>query len=475
MHDGEYLNVEQSNKWYFLCLSIHLICAHYFYGQIGDDGFIFFRYADNLVNGYGLVWNPFETPVEGYSSPLWVLVLALISIFCDIVNGAQALGTFCMVLATWRVWQLSKVLNGHPLIATLGGCLGLGVHYWASAGLETGLYALIFLSSVLAVLQQASMFWIALLGLCRPEGIFLVPLAFGVCGYSTGHWKENWWVFIPMGLWLVFRIVYYGDVLPNTYYTKVSGGFWERVLTGLVYAMWVTFSLVLGMICDSKRRSIWIFPLGLLLIIIVGGGDWMWNGRLLIPIYLTLWAFCSALSGWSKIICCLPLCSLWIPPQAFAKILQGQKMPERAYQEGSLVSVSEEVAQQISANFAKGSVVAVNHAGALPYFLSGYSFLDMTGLNNHHIAHLEGKLHHKYDPEYILEQAPDLVVMNSFSNPAEQGFVADYWEGETALYDSTQFKERYVPIAQSWERIRSGGGRAYIVLFKKRAPKPSSD
>ena len=40
-----------------------------------DDAFISFRYARNLLEGHGLVFNPGER-VEGYSNFLWVLELA---------------------------------------------------------------------------------------------------------------------------------------------------------------------------------------------------------------------------------------------------------------------------------------------------------------------------------------------------------------------------------------------------------------
>jgi hypothetical protein len=41
-----------------------------------DDAFISFRYAENLVEGRGLVFNPGER-VEGFSNPLWTLLLTL--------------------------------------------------------------------------------------------------------------------------------------------------------------------------------------------------------------------------------------------------------------------------------------------------------------------------------------------------------------------------------------------------------------
>ena len=42
---------------------------------IGDDAYISFRYARNLIEGHGLVWNPGEY-VEGYTNFSWVMWVA---------------------------------------------------------------------------------------------------------------------------------------------------------------------------------------------------------------------------------------------------------------------------------------------------------------------------------------------------------------------------------------------------------------
>ena len=42
-----------------------------------DDAFISMRYARNLAGGQGLVWNPGQPPVEGFTSPAWVLLMAV--------------------------------------------------------------------------------------------------------------------------------------------------------------------------------------------------------------------------------------------------------------------------------------------------------------------------------------------------------------------------------------------------------------
>ena len=43
---------------------------------VAEDAFISFRFARNLVRGYGLVWYPGEGPVEGYTNFSWVLLSA---------------------------------------------------------------------------------------------------------------------------------------------------------------------------------------------------------------------------------------------------------------------------------------------------------------------------------------------------------------------------------------------------------------
>src|SRR5499426_1296174 len=48
------------------------------YFSLFDDAMVSMRYARNLANGYGLVWNPGGERVEGYTNPLWVLYMSLI-------------------------------------------------------------------------------------------------------------------------------------------------------------------------------------------------------------------------------------------------------------------------------------------------------------------------------------------------------------------------------------------------------------
>src|SRR4051812_5661986 len=48
----------------------------FFHNTMLDDPFITFTYSKNLANGAGIVWNPGEAPVEGYTNFTWMILNA---------------------------------------------------------------------------------------------------------------------------------------------------------------------------------------------------------------------------------------------------------------------------------------------------------------------------------------------------------------------------------------------------------------
>jgi len=51
------------------------------YFVLFDDAMISMQYAKNFAQGLGLVWNAGGPRVEGYSNPLWVLIMAVFHLF----------------------------------------------------------------------------------------------------------------------------------------------------------------------------------------------------------------------------------------------------------------------------------------------------------------------------------------------------------------------------------------------------------
>jgi hypothetical protein len=103
-------------------------------GTIVDDAFIMFRYARNLTDGLGLVFNPGER-VEGISSLLWTLWIAAglklgLSPEGFAAGSGAFLGLAAMAYVGWRF---------HWLLALVLACSG-PFAYWCVAGLETPLF-----------------------------------------------------------------------------------------------------------------------------------------------------------------------------------------------------------------------------------------------------------------------------------------------------------------------------------------------
>jgi len=215
---------------------------------IQDDAYISFRYARNLVEGDGLVFNPGDR-VEGYTNFLWTMVAAV-----PLATGVEDplpfmhragrflwFGSYFLLMSMGSYLAFRGVLTG-PLIA-----MPLIAHWsfnqWFLSGMETGMVSFLFLFTlVIFSLQDPRKPLLgALLGvscvltlLSRPDTVvFLAGLAMAglVCHRSWFLDREFWRRWVPSFLlpiffiyvpYTVWRLIYYGDLLPNTYYAKAA-------------------------------------------------------------------------------------------------------------------------------------------------------------------------------------------------------------------------------------------------------------
>src|SRR5437870_4976522 len=83
-----------------------------------DDAYITYRYARHLAEGYGLgAWNHTGEDVEGYSSPLWTLLLGGAAwLGVDVGIASKVFGTaavlIVMAVLFWRRDDRPSVLTG---------------------------------------------------------------------------------------------------------------------------------------------------------------------------------------------------------------------------------------------------------------------------------------------------------------------------------------------------------------------------
>jgi hypothetical protein len=219
-----------------------------------DDAFISFRYADNLVRGLGLVYNEGER-VEGYSNFLWTMYHALgLKLGADVENWANAGSIACFLgslgVLTWNSWvtrrESSGLVTWIPVAAVLAA-LHPDWQFFATSGLETSLFALeiTLLYVVLTVGPSRSSraavagLLLTLASMTRPDGLLLtVPVAIFVLLTAprrlpallalSAAFLITW---IPYTLW---RVSYFGDFFPNTYYAKSAAMAWYS--QGAAYA-----------------------------------------------------------------------------------------------------------------------------------------------------------------------------------------------------------------------------------------------
>ncbi len=462
--------------------------------QICDDAFIAFRYADNLVAGLGPVWNRGEH-VEGYSSPLWLGLLVLGKAFgAELTTFAGALGVACSALCLVLVHRFalesaqSRVVAAAACAAT---SLVYPLYFWAPAGLETALFAALVTFGAWTLVASSPWRWslaAALLGLARPEGpllacalAVLARLAHGPAAVRPS--------FLTLGLgpaaaWFMFRRAYYGAWLPNTYYAKATGQLLFRLESGILYASpalallaATTLALWLAGIAGRRIRCVLAF-LTLALVAVVGaGGDWMWHGRMLLPVVPSLVALAATAVGRERAnrrlalgLACALAGSGFLPPASLlADAFAGKRLPAIAYQEGTMVQAALGAAKFIAARYPADALVAVNHAGALPYALPNPA-LDMTGLCDRHIAQeVEGGLHQKFDAAYILDRKPRVVVLNTRTRPGTAGvwYHPGYWQGETALIARPELAASYHPVERYWEWHWQPVADNFIVLYER--------
>ena len=160
-----------------------------------DDAFISFRYARNLLEGHGLVFNPGEY-VEGYSNFLWVLELAAIWGLSGVaperaapwLSVAFTAGTIAAMM--WWIARL-PLLRHRRLVGWMAlglVCASATFAVWTSGGgLETRQFTFFIVLAVMCLslyrdrhrgLLAASLS-LAAAALTRPEGPLLAALCFG--------------------------------------------------------------------------------------------------------------------------------------------------------------------------------------------------------------------------------------------------------------------------------------------------------
>jgi hypothetical protein len=448
------------------------------WGTLRDDAFISFRYGARLAQGDGLTFNDGQR-VEGYTNFSWVLLCALGSLLgADLTLLMPALGATAglllvvgtAVVATRLAARDGELSNWTGSVAALLTALLPSTAYYAVTGMETTLYALLFLVAVWALTEDRISWFCAatfLAFLTRPEAglIGLGGVAWLVWRHklSPNVWKPVLALSIAVGAYLSFKQLYFGSIFPNTMRAKPPD---ESVVWRYAQDAGVrlTAIAIVGALLSLKRGSTRI----LLVVFITHtiavasfGADWMPGLRMLVPVLpvaflladrtltslrprlrLATRVACVAVTIASVAVWFFPFRNLW-----HVSARTRSYDPIRADMYGML------------------DQRGVRSFGTVDIGLPGYLFpdwriLDLGGLTDDYIARQPGGHVAKVIPtEYLAKQAPDVFGLSSQKppiqvpgggfdldviQPVERGLMKRRWFHETYRYGGS------VPLTEEY-------------------------
>lgn len=228
---------------------VGLVWLGTFGGLTIDDAFITWRYARNLVDHGIWNYNPsYIDLVEAYTNPSFAF-LAIIPAFLGI--SVEAFFKFFMgalgivfVVWMWRrpvpVWQRIGLL-----VATVANPV-MYIHWFS--GLETGLWIMLLTLVFVRITMRGELGWLGhagllLLALTRPEGLgYLAVLVVWslLLKRTWRQWLQAGVLLVVLGTYWVARTMYFGRLLPNTFYAKTAD---HATKSGLLYGL-LTFVLI---------------------------------------------------------------------------------------------------------------------------------------------------------------------------------------------------------------------------------------
>jgi len=471
-----------------------------------DDAFISFRFAQNLNDGHGLVFNPGEM-VEGYSNLLWVLLTAFgmklgvpALLWARIMGGAAMVGILALTPGIVRILApRSTEFSAAPgraaqLLLAFAGATAC----WMLAGLETPLFALwIVLAWRLALSRNSLGVGIVgvLLILTRPEGpavavIFLVwSLAKGRDETFFHNIKRGLgWTILILGaaVFFIWRHDVYGWWLPNTYYAK-TGDLAGQIRTGLPYTLsfLLNYGLSLAVVGGAAglgggfatlRPRDTIFGAGLvvfwLLYATIIGGDMLGMFRFFVPILPVLIIGVVALAaeaGWlsqlqGAAVFFLVVGLALLPPSFWGKQRRLVDIHMSEANLGGWILAGDALADKLP----RDAVIALGPAGYIPW-KTGVRSYDFYGLVDPEIAHLEMEFthgyagHEKHDAALVLARRPDYILIGNVDiTDQPRTTLIPPLDREVDIVTNEEFVSNYEQIY-----IPVEGGK-YLNLFRRK-------
>lgn len=451
-----------------------------------DDSLISLRYAHRLINGFGLTWTE-GIRVEGYSNLLWILLVAFLGkIGVDLIVASRILGLlFTLAIIPIAINYVVKryekpfiILVFVLLFYSFSGIMLI----WSIGGLEQSLFGFLALLSIVKYLdyydfKSKKSIWISslamgLLCITRPDGI-LIPFSvilFHLWSNRSNYKQSSKVIFklaiLPLIFFfgqIIFRLYYYGELIPNTALVKVSPSLhhlWEGIHYNLRFIKanlsFAILSLVaFYLLIKSKNKRYLLYPIILIIwlsyISFIGGDIFpAFRHHYITFVVLMLVIIDGAnhainsniIKKWQQYISTITLILMFsfFILQQYSEVYYTTAKKE--LWEWQLKSLSEKMKLAFAE---KKPLIAVDAAGSLPYWTE-FPAIDMLGLNDYYIPRNKpvnmgnGQLGHELgDANYILNRNPDIILFHI-------GLKTPVHYADTLLYRNERFRNQFTPV-----------------------------
>lgn len=429
----------------------------FFWGRHGfaignDDAFISFRYAKNIIDHGVLSFNINDNPrVEGFSNPLHVAICAVVyaltsteMVYPVIAMLGIAAAVTAFILSTRHAAQRFGISGA--VAVGFGFALSPSLWIHAGDGLETPFVLL------LQVLVWTCAFRLIESENKRDTRILLISSILLVLLRTDGFVLPS-----IVGIWLIFqrrpdialkclaamtiaflvvlgaRLMYYGQIWPNTYYAKINGSLIDRLIAagrllgsmfyknGFIVPFAGAFAAGALQAWESVKLrrivigiEVWIFAALISYYLLIGGD--IYRERFLVILYpigfiAGLEFFNSKQSlqysyKFAAIAVIMQFSAFHFDPRLSWKF-DSNKWDRFVF-----------LGKYMAATY-PNLKLATGAAGKIPYF-SNLDTIDMLGLNDIHIArtpaHNANSGHGRYDAEYVLSKRPQIISDHAFGD-----------------------------------------------------------
>ncbi|MCC7515751.1 MAG: hypothetical protein IT470_00255 [Pseudomonadales bacterium] len=244
--------------WAFsLCVLLYAVLAAIGFDDIEEDAFIYFRFAENIANGYGYVFNIGGEKIEACSGLLWLGLITLLTFLpVHIVLATKLLCFIFGVLCLHRIFLLSQRFIANRFLSLWPAFLvlvSIPFYVWSLRGLETAFYWFVMLWLVDWVTDERKChgWWLPAVALlnARPEGMFMLaavlPYLYFCARDVSRFWRGVTWVGLVFVAVTVWRFWYFHDWVPHPFYFKVNPDHAQSFKNLLTYAWHAGWLLLL--------------------------------------------------------------------------------------------------------------------------------------------------------------------------------------------------------------------------------------